>query len=46
MQGHPIGWVCEIDPVTNGPFNGAYTITATPLELPMGIDLSANSENL
>jgi hypothetical protein len=45
MQGYPIGWVCEIDPVTNGPFNGAYTINATPLELPMGIDLSANSEN-
>jgi hypothetical protein len=46
MEGYPIGWVIEIDSVTNGPFNGAYTINATPLELPMGIDLSASSENL
>ena len=46
MAGYPIGWVCEIDSVVNGPFSGAYTINATPLELPMGIDLSANSENI
>jgi hypothetical protein len=46
MEGHPIAWVCEIDPVTNGPFIGAYTINATPLELPMGINLSANTENI
>ena len=46
MEGYPIGWAIEIDPVTNGPFNGAYTISTTSLELPMGIDLSANSENL
>lgn len=46
MEGFPIGWVMEIDPVTNGPFDGAYTINATPLELPKGIDLSASSENL
>ena len=45
MEGYPIGWVCEIDSVTNGPFGGAYTITTTTLELPMGINLSAKSEN-
>jgi hypothetical protein len=46
MEGYPIGWVMEIDSVINGPFDGAYTINATPLELPMGINLSATSENL
>ena len=45
MEGNPIGWVMEIDSVINGPFDGAYTITTTPLELPMGINLSATSEN-
>ena len=46
MEGYPIGWVMEIDSVTNGPFNGAYTVNVTPLELPMGIDLSASSEDI
>lgn len=45
MEGYPIGWVCEIDPVTNGPFAASYTINTTPLELPMGIDLATPSEN-
>jgi hypothetical protein len=43
MEGHAIGWVVEIDSVTNGPFSGAYTIHTTPFELPMGINLSAAS---
>ena len=41
MQGHPVGWICEIDPVTNGPFDGAYAVSVTPLELPQGINLLA-----
>ena len=45
MQGNAIGWWAEIDPVTNGPFDGAYTVTVTPLELPQGIDLTAASED-
>ena len=45
MEGNPIGWVMEIDSVVNGPFDGAYTITTTPIELPKGIDLTARSEN-
>lgn len=45
MQGNPIAWVAEIDPVTNGPFLGAYTIDVTPLELPQGINLTAGAEN-
>ncbi len=43
MESNPIGWTCEILPVTNGPFGGAYAISVTPLELPMGIDLTAAS---
>ena len=45
MQGNPIAWICEIDPVTNGPFLGSYAINTTPLELPQGINLAAASEN-
>ena len=45
MEGNPVGWECQIDPVTNGPFLGAYAITVTPLELPQGINLTASSEN-
>ena len=44
MESNPRGWTLEINPVTNGPFSGAYTITTTPLELPMGINLAAASE--
>lgn len=39
----PVAAEILIDPVTNGPFNGAYFITVTQLELPKGIDLSADS---
>lgn len=37
--------MCEIiiRPVTNGPFNGAITVECTMLELPQGINLSADS---
>ena len=44
MESNPRGWSTEIMPVTNGPFSGAYTIFVTPLELPMGINLQADSE--
>ena len=43
MEAHPVSWTIEIDPVTNGPFDGAYTVETTPLEIPMGINLEAPS---
>lgn len=45
MKSNPIGWICEIDSVVNGPFLGAYTITVSPLELPQGVNLSAPGDN-
>ena len=39
----PVAAEILIDPVTNGPFNGAYFVQVTQLELPKGIDLSADS---
>jgi hypothetical protein len=44
LNPHTIGWSMEIKPVTNGPFSASYAITVTPLELPMGIDLAAASQ--
>ena len=39
----PVAAEILIQPVTNGPFNGAYYVTLTQLELPKGIDLGAPS---
>jgi len=44
MESNPIGWTMEIQPVTNRTFAGAYNVAVSPLELPMGIDLTAASE--
>ena len=43
MEANPISWEMEIDPVTNGPFSGAYTVICTELEVPQGINLNAPS---
>lgn len=43
LECDPVAAEVLIDSVTNGPFNGAYYITVTPLEIPQGIDLSADS---
>ena len=43
MEANPITWEMEIDPVTNGPFSGAYTVICTELEVPQGINLNAPS---
>jgi hypothetical protein len=43
MTANPIVYEVDINPVTNGPFNGAYSVTCTALELPQGINLSASS---
>ena len=39
----PVAAEVLIQPVTNGPFNGAYFIDVTELEIPKGIDLGAAS---
>jgi hypothetical protein len=39
----PVAAEILIQPVTNGPFNGAYYITTTTLEIPKGINLEAGS---
>ena len=44
LNPNTVGWSMEIQPVTNGPFSGSYAIAVTPLELPMGIDLAAPSQ--
>lgn len=44
MESNPVRWDFFIRSVTNGPFNGAYGLTVTPLEVPQGIDLLAHSE--
>lgn len=45
MEANPVSWTITIDPVVNGPFNGAYTVTTSTLEIPMGIDLTASGSN-
>lgn len=45
MQANPVGWSTTIKPVTNGPFSGAYVMVVSPLEIPMGIDLTAELED-
>jgi len=43
MEAHPVSYELLIKPVTNGPFDGAYTVDCTPLEIPQGINLEAAS---
>ena len=43
MEANPVTWQLFIKPVTNGPFNGAYGLKLTLLELPQGINLEAPS---
>lgn len=45
LECNPVAAEILIQPVTNGPFNGAYYVITTPLEVPKGIDLEAMSEN-
>ena len=44
MAANPISWSCLLKPCSgNGPFNGAYSLTISPLVVPMGINLEAPS---
>lgn len=43
MEANPVSYDLEINPVVNGPFSGAYTVTVSPLEIPQGINLEATS---
>ena len=43
IECNPVAAEILIQPVTNGPFNGAYYVVTTLLELPKGIDLEAPS---
>ena len=44
MAANPVSWTCLLKPCAgNGPFNGAYTISVSPLVVPMGINLEAPS---
>ena len=44
MEANPVMWSTEIQSVINGPFSGSYVWTVTPLEIPMGINLTAASQ--
>jgi hypothetical protein len=44
IECNPVAAEILIPPVTNGPFNGAYYVVTTLLELPKGIDLEAVSQ--
>jgi hypothetical protein len=41
LAANPVWATLLLPPVTNGPFNGAYNVTTSQLEIPEGIDLSA-----
>jgi hypothetical protein len=43
IECNPVAAEILIQPVTNGPFNGAYSVSVTNIELPKGIDLEAAS---
>ncbi len=43
IEAQPITLEIIIHPVTNGPFNGSITVDTSPLELPQGINLAADS---
>lgn len=43
MEANPVSYELQIQPVTNGPFQAAYSVTCSLLEIPMGIDLEAGS---
>lgn len=44
MEANPIRYDVYLKPLTNGPFNGAYGLELTTLEVPQGVDLGADSE--
>jgi hypothetical protein len=44
MEANPVSYELLIDPVVNGPFNAAYAIEVTALEVPEGINLAAASQ--
>jgi hypothetical protein len=43
MEANPVSYEYLLDPVVNGPFNAAYAVSVTPLEVPRGVDLTAPS---
>jgi hypothetical protein len=44
MEANAISWTCLIKPCSgNGPFEGSYAITVSPLVVPQGINLEAPS---
>jgi hypothetical protein len=44
MAANPVSWSALLKPCAgNGPFEGAYAITVSPLHIPKGIDLEAPS---
>jgi len=43
MEANPVSYEILIEPVVNGPFNGAYEVTVTTLEIPQGVNLEAPS---
>jgi hypothetical protein len=43
MAANPVRFDIFLKSVTNGPFNGAYNLSTSLLEIPKGIDLSASS---
>jgi hypothetical protein len=43
LEAQPVSAEVLIQPVDNGPFNGAFYVTCTELEIPMGVDLAAAS---
>ena len=43
MEANPVSYELQIQPVTNGPFQAAYSVTCSPLEIPQGINLEAVS---
>lgn len=44
MEANPVSWTALLKPcANNGPFTGVYVINVTPLEVPQGINLAADS---
>ena len=43
LEAQPVSAEVLIQPVDNGPFNGAFYVTCTELEIPKGVDLAAAS---
>lgn len=43
MAANPIVYDIDISPITNGPFNGSYVVSCSPLQIPQGINLAASA---